>query len=98
MKEIQIDCPCCESRLVIDVRTQSVLRHAPKEQLDEFGKPVQDGGRWDDAQQKVSGRAGRGTDAFDAALDKEKRRGKDLDDLFKKAQDKVDERRKRHDD
>lgn len=98
MKEIQVDCPCCEARLVIDVRTQSVLRHAPKEELDEFGKPKTDGKRWDAAQKTVSDRQGRGTDAFDAALDKEKSRSRDLDDLFKKAQDKVDSRRKKHED
>ena len=95
MKEIQIDCPCCEARLVIDVRTQSVLRHAPKQQLDEFGKPKLEGHRWDSAQKTVSDRGSRGTDAFDDALGKEKSRGRDLDDLFKKAQDKVDERAKR---
>ena len=98
MKEIEIDCPCCESRLLVDVRTQTVLRHVPKASLDEFGKPVQDGGRWDDANKTVQDRKSRGTDAFDAALNREKSRARDLDDLFKKAKDKVDARKQRHDD
>ncbi|MEM9380359.1 MAG: hypothetical protein AAGB93_10465 [Planctomycetota bacterium] len=98
MKEIEIDCPCCESRLLVDVRTQTVLRHTPKVSLDEFGKPVQDGARWDAANQTVQERKSRGTDAFDAALDREKSRARDLDDLFQKAKGKVDERTKRHDD
>ncbi|MEM9801380.1 MAG: hypothetical protein AAGA20_13720 [Planctomycetota bacterium] len=97
MKEVEVDCPCCESRLVIDVLTQKVLRHVPKQALDEFGKPVTDGARWDDANRTVSERKGRGTDAFDAALDKEKSRTRDLDDLFDRARAKVDDRKKKHD-
>jgi DNA-directed RNA polymerase subunit RPC12/RpoP len=98
MKEIEIDCPCCESRLLIDVRTQTVLRHAPKASLDEFGKPVQDGKRWDAAARTVTDRESRSEDAFDSALNREKSRTRDLDDLFKKAQRKVDDRSRRHED
>ena len=98
MKEIEIDCPCCDSRLLVDVRTQTVLRHSPKASLDEFGKPVQDGKRWDAAAKTVSDRGARSEDAFNSALDREKSRGRDLDDLFKKAREKVDERTRRHED
>ncbi|MDG1051605.1 MAG: hypothetical protein P8M11_15070 [Planctomycetota bacterium] len=97
MKEVEIECPCCESRLVVDVRTQTVLRHAPKESLDEFGKPVRDGRRWDAAARTVTDRESRSEDAFDSALNRERSRTRDLDDLFKKAQDKVDDRTRRHD-
>ena len=97
MKEIEIDCPCCEARLLIDVRTQSVLRHAPKGELDEFGKPRQDGGQWDSAHKTVADRKSRGTDAFDSAIDREKSRPKDLDDLFAKAKNKIDDRKNRLD-
>lgn len=98
MKEVEIECPCCESRLLIDVRTRTVLRHSPKAALDEFGKPVQDGKRWDAAAKTVSDREARGEDAFDSALNRERARGRDLDDLFKKAREKVDERTRRHED
>ncbi len=97
MKEIEIDCPCCDSRLLIDVRSQKVLRHVPKASLDEFGKPVQDGKRWDSAARTVTDRGLRSEDAFDSALNREKARTRDLDDLFKKAKDKVDDRAQRHD-
>lgn len=94
MKEIEIDCPCCEARILIDVRTQSVLRHTPKSERNELGRP--DGGTsaWDRAHAKVSARKGRGTDAFDDALSREQSREKNFDDLFEKAKAKVDGRKK----
>lgn len=96
MKEIEIDCPCCESRLLIDVRTRTVLRHAPKGGLDEFGKPLRDASRWDAANEKVGRGGERGRDAFDQALSKEKSRDQDLDDLFDRAKSRVDERKSKH--
>lgn len=93
MKEIEIDCPCCEARLWVDVLTGKVLRHALPDELDEFGKPRRDTGRWDAAQGRVSERKARGTDAFDEALSREKGRARDLDDLFDRARKKVDERK-----
>lgn len=94
MKELEVNCPCCEAKLLIDVRTQTVLRHTLPDELDEFGKPVQGTGRWDAAAEKVSERKGRGTDAFDAALSKEKSRVRDLDDLFDRAKSKIDDRKR----
>lgn len=91
-KQIEVDCPCCESRLLIDVLTAKVLKHIPKQKLDETGRPVLDGGRWDAATQRVQGREERGTDSFDAALGKERSRGDDLDDLFQAAKDKLKRR------
>ncbi len=91
-KQIEVRCPCCESMLVVDVLTAKVLKHAPKEKLDAMGKVILDENRWDSAKTKVSGRGKRGGDAFDQALDKEQTRETDLDDLFKKAKDKVDKR------
>jgi hypothetical protein len=78
--------------LVVDVLSAKVLMHAPKEKLDATGKVVLDEGRWDSARTKVAGRGKRGGDAFDQALGKEQTREADLDDLFKKAKDKVDRR------
>src|SRR5688572_9514273 len=89
-KEIEVRCPCCEATLIVDVRTRTVLRHAPKAQLDETGKPVLDPARWDQAKSRVQGRTGKATDAFDAALAREQSRPKDLDALFEQAKKKAD--------
>ncbi len=88
-KQIDVSCPCCNTRLTIDVLTRTILRHAPPEQLDETGKAVLDEGRWDEAADRVSGRAGASLDKFDSALGKERSREKDLDDLFDKARRKA---------
>ncbi|MEZ6015409.1 MAG: hypothetical protein R3F49_09870 [Planctomycetota bacterium] len=91
-KEIEVRCPCCESTLVIDVRTRTVLKHAPPQQVDETGKLILDPARWDQASARVQGRTNKATDAFDAALAKEHSRARDLDDLFDKARKKVERR------
>ncbi|MFT4648735.1 MAG: hypothetical protein ACI9X4_001967 [Glaciecola sp.] len=93
-KQIEVRCPCCESLLVVDVLTAKVLKHAPPEKLDATGKIILDENRWDSAKTKVSGRGQRGGDAFDNALGREQSRESDLDDLFKKAKDKVEKRGK----
>lgn len=93
MKEIEIDCPCCEARILIDVRTQSVLRHTPKAELDASGRPGQSTAAWDRAQAKVSSRKNRGTDAFDDALNRERSREDRFDDLFNQAKASVNKRR-----
>ena len=90
VKQIEAQCPCCDQLLLIDVRTAKVLRHAPPATTDSTGKPVLDEGRWDGAVGRVEERKKSG--GFDAALEKELRREDDLDDLFRKAKDKVDRR------
>ena len=92
-KQIEVSCPCCEAQLLVDVRTQKVLRHAPPAQLDETGKPILDEGRWDSAVGRVSDRKGRSGDSFDEALGREQSREKDLDDLFSKPKDKIQRRK-----
>lgn len=91
-KEIEVRCPCCESTLVIDVRTRTVLKHAPPQQVDETGKLVLDPARWEQAKDRVRGRKDKATDSFDAALQKEQSRAKDLDDLFDRARKKAHRR------
>ena len=88
-KQIEVTCPCCETRLVVDVLTQTILKHAPPRQLDETGKEILDESRWDQARDKVKDRLDGGEDKFDSALSREKKRSEDLDDLFKKAQRKI---------
>lgn len=92
LKQIEIACPCCEATLVVDVLTQTVLKHAPKAQLDATGKPLLDEKRWQSAQETIQQRGRRSSDAFDQALQQEADREKDLDDLFRKAQEKAKKR------
>lgn len=91
-KEIQITCPCCESTLVVDVLTGTVLKHAPKPKFDSAGREILDESRWDQAHDKVVGKKGRGADAFDQALDREQTRDRDLEDLFQKAKTRAQRR------
>ncbi len=93
LKQIEITCPCCEATLVVDVLTQTVLKHAPKAQLDATGKPILDETRWQSAQATIQNRGRESADAFDQALRQEADREKDLDDLFRQAQNKVKKRR-----
>ncbi len=88
-KQIDVACPCCNTRLTIDVLTRTILRHAPPEQQDDTGKPILDEGRWDDANKRVGGRREAAQDKFDSALGKEQSRERDLDDLFEKAKRKA---------
>ena len=88
-KQIDVTCPCCDTRLTIDVLTSRILRHAPPGQIDETGKAVLDEGRWDTARERVQNRPATSADKFDDALGKEQSREKDLDDLFEKAKRKA---------
>jgi len=88
-KSLEVACPCCESRLEIDVRTGKLVRWAKKSELDESGKPRVRESDWSQANQRVNQRLGGAADKFDESLGREKTRGQDLDDLFKKASDKL---------
>ena len=90
-KQIDVACPCCDSRLSIDVRTGKIMRWAKPRELDDTGKPALREESWDDALSKVSGREEQGRDRFDSALRKEQSRDKDLDDLFRRAHEKARE-------
>ena len=98
-KQIEVSCPCCSTRLAIDVRTSSVLRATQPQDVDETGKTVIDESRWDEAAGRVSSRVETGKSEFDLALDKERSRERDLDQLFEKAQEKARRAKKEeHDD
>lgn len=88
-REARITCPCCESRLEVDVRTQTVVRWRRKEELDETGKPVLRESDWIDAAGRVGKRLDSASEAFETGLSRERDREKDLDDLFRKASDKL---------
>src|SRR5262249_24586792 len=93
-KETQVTCPCCESRLEVDVRTGKVVRWRKKGETDETGKPVVGESDWKGASERVGKRLGSAVDKFDQSLGREKNRAKDLDELFRKASEKVDKPKK----
>ena len=97
-KQFQVDCPCCSSKLTIDVLTQTVLRADSPQQLDEFGKPLVPGERWDKAKEVVEERSAGAKDRLEAALNDERSKGDRLDDLFDKANAKLKKRESERDD
>ena len=85
-KQFEIDCPCCASRILVDVRTGQILRtRSPKGEEGDGEAPAD----WQEALGRVQERTRAGQDRLDQALDREKTRERDLDDLFKKARDKA---------
>ena len=91
-KDATVVCPCCDSRIEVDLRTGKVLRWRRPEELDETGKPVLTESDWADANKRVANRMGEAQDRFEDGLSREKSRESDLDDLFKKAKDKLHKR------
>jgi len=90
-KEIEVTCPCCETRLTVDVRTRTVLKHARPEQIDEAGRAKLDEGRWDTAIDRARDRVGEAHDKLTSALDEERTKEDRLDDLFDQANKKLRE-------
>lgn len=88
----EVTCPCCESRLEVDARTGKIVRWARKAELDESGKPRVKESDWSAASGRVQERLGSAADKFDQSLSREKTRGKDLDELFRKANEKLGRR------
>ena len=88
-KQIEVSCPCCDTILLIDVLTRSVLRQSRPAQLDETGKVVLDESRWDEARGRVQERSLGKEERFESALSKEQGREADLQDLFEKAKRKA---------
>jgi hypothetical protein len=88
-KQIEIDCPCCSSRILVDVRTGQILRTRRPAGTDEAGRKVVSQADWQDALGRVQERTAGGEDRLEQALDRERRRDLDLDDLFRQAKDKA---------
>ncbi len=88
-KDTSVTCPCCESRLEIDVRTGAILRWRRKAEVDETGKPKVREEDWTGAAERVQQRTSSAAEKFDAGLTREKERERDLDDLFQKASEKL---------
>ncbi len=84
-REIEVTCPCCSARLVVDARTSQVMKSTRKEELS--GEvPAKD--RWADAAGKVQARTKSGQDKLESALEYERTKEQRFNELFKKATDK----------
>jgi len=81
-KQIDVTCPCCSSRLTVDVLTGKTLRTERAESQDA-------GDKWSSAQKKVLGRTASGADKLESALQEEREKKGKLDELFRKAQEKL---------
>ena len=88
-KDIELTCPCCDSRLTVDLRTGKVVRARRPEELDETGKPRVSGKDWERMNSAVQGRLESASSKFDAGLARERSKARDLDDLFKQAKKRV---------
>ncbi len=88
-KQLEIACPCCQSRLAVDVRTGAVVRAVRPAQTDETGRPIVREEDWSTAVDKVRQRSDGAASKLDAALQKEREKSSRLDDLFKQASDKL---------
>lgn len=81
-KQIDVTCPCCSARLAVDVTTGSVMRARSPE-------TAAGGDVWGAAQETVRGRTKSGADKLESALEQERGKKDRLDDLFRKAQEKL---------
>lgn len=88
-KQLEISCPCCATRLLIDVRTESVLRARRPEETDETGKPKVGESDWSAAIDRVQKRSAEAPNKLDSALQKERDKRGRLDDLFREANEKL---------
>ena len=84
-REIEVTCPCCSARLVVDVRTSQVLTTVRKEEQ-EGAAGSRD--RWSAAEDKIRERSQSGLDKLESALEYERKKKDRFDELFKKATDK----------
>lgn len=88
-KQIEVNCPCCGTRLTVDVRTATILRTVRPTEVDESGQVRLDPGRWDEAVENVQERAGRAADELERGLSRERDKERRLDELFDSAKKKL---------
>ncbi|QDU65824.1 hypothetical protein [Engelhardtia mirabilis] len=89
-KQIDVECPSCNSRLAVDVLTATVVRWAAAPEAGAMGPgtagtPKLTEADWSAAMSRMSSRKERSGEAFEAAFSKEQERTRDLDDLFDRA-------------
>ena len=88
-KEIRVECPACDERLAIDVRSARVVAHQSPRRTDSAGRPKLTEGDWDAAMSRVQDRSKRGDDLLDRALKREQGLENKLDSLFGSVQSRM---------
>lgn len=84
-KQIDVTCPCCSTRLTVDVLTRQILRRESPEAAQE-GVSGKD--RWNSAQERVRDRTKSSEGKLESALDNERGKSARFDELFQKAREK----------
>jgi hypothetical protein len=84
-KQIDVTCPCCSTRLTVDVLTGQVLRRSQPAGAAE-GPAGKD--QWTSAQERVRERTNSGEDKLRSALDHERGKAARFDEIFQKAREK----------
>jgi hypothetical protein len=88
-KQIDVTCPCCSTRLTVDVLTAQVLRRSSPGERSESEPGAEAGAdRWSSAQARVRERTKSGEDRLENALEQERGKSKRFDELFEKAREK----------
>jgi len=80
-KRLEINCPCCQAKLVVDSATGLVIHAEASKQTYSF----------DDAVRREKERKGKSDELFAKAFAEEKRRQESLEDKFKAALESKDE-------
>lgn len=88
-KQIDVTCPCCSARLTVDVLTRTILRSVTAEEQGPGGSGGPGEERWDKASQRAAGHVRTAQDKLDEALEAERGKESRLDDLFRKANEKL---------
>ena len=78
-KDLELRCPDCGARLRVDARTGQVVAHSRDEKPQDLGEAAR--------QSEAKGAAKE--EAFRAAMQAERSRKQELEDLFRKAADKA---------
>lgn len=97
-KQITVDCPCCASRLTIDVLSQTVMRALSPQEFEAGDDAKLNASRWSKAQGRVDDRGGKAKDKLESALSSERDKESRLDDLFDQASAKLKRREQERDD
>ena len=88
-KDIEVRCPCCATRLLVDVATGKILKtmSAPDPAAQQPDAPPGKD-RWESAQKRVRERTTSSTQKLESALEAERTKEARFDELFKKAREK----------
>ena len=84
-KELEVRCPCCASRLLVETATGKILRTTPAGDAAQAAPAVD---RWESAQHRVRERTNTGTEKLESALEAERTKEARFDEMFKKAREK----------